>query len=115
MRGVTEFIKEHTEALKEEKYDKDFISYHLTQIGFLQHERLVHLIVLLFVILCSLTFLALFLFLNIILFLVIFVLLMILTIFYIFHYYKLENTVIEWYFIYNEAVKRSSENNSTES
>ena len=108
MKGVTEFIKEHKEILKQDRRDEEFLKYHLTQIRFLQHERLVHLIVMLFVIFCMLTFIALFLFLDIFLFLIIAVLLLILTVFYIFHYYKLENTVIEWYFIYNERLTRSS-------
>jgi hypothetical protein len=104
MRGVTELIKEHNKYIQAKRHDEEFYSYHLTQIGFLQHERLVHLIVMLFVIFAALIFMGLYLALNIILFLVIFIMLMILTLFYIFHYYKLENTVIEWYFIYNETV-----------
>jgi len=105
MRGVSDYIKEYNEELKEEKHDKEFLLFHLTQIGFLQHERLVHLIVMLFVIFCALTFMALFLLLDIFLFLIIFIMLLILTIFYILHYYKLENTVIKWYFIYRERIK----------
>ncbi len=105
MRGVSEFIKEHEDLLREDRFDRDFLDFHLKQIGFLQHERLVHLLVMLFVILCALTFMALFLFLDIILFLAVFVLLMVLAVFYILHYYKLENTVIEWYFIYNQRKK----------
>ena len=105
MRGMTEFIREHREYLKKDLNNEEFLSYHLTQIHFLQHERLVHLLVMLFVIFCMLTFLALFLFLDIILFLVISGLLLVLTVFYIFHYYRLENTVIEWYFIYNDRIK----------
>ncbi len=107
MRGVTEFIREHRELLKEDRHDEDFLSYHLIQIGYLQHERLVHLLVMLFVIFCMLTFMALFLFLNIFLFLIICILLLILTVFYVLHYYRLENTVIEWYFIYNERYAKS--------
>ena len=110
MRGVTEFIKEHNETLKEDQRDSHFLTYHLNQIGFLQHERLVHLIVMLFVIFCMLLFMALFLFLDIFLFLIIALLLIILTVFYILHYYRLENTVIEWYFIYNERVKSNEFN-----
>ena len=106
MKGVTEFIKEHKEILKQDRSDNKFLEYHLTQIRFLQHERLVHLIVMLFVIFCMLTFIALFLFLDILLFIIIALLLIILTVFYIFHYYRLENTVIEWYHIYNERVKQ---------
>ena len=102
MKGVTELINEHNEHIQTCRHDEKFFTHHLVQISFLQHERLVHLIVMLFVILASLIFLGLFLALNILLFLIIFILLMVLTLFYVFHYYKLENTVIEWYFIFNE-------------
>jgi len=102
MRGMTEFIKRHNESLKREPLDDSFLSFHLKQIRFLQHERLVHLIVMLFVIFASLFFFSLFLFLNNILFLVLFIILLVLTLFYVFHYFKLENTVIEWYFVYHE-------------
>ena len=104
MRGVTELIKEHNRYINAKRHDEKFYTCHLTQIMFLQHERLVHLIVMLFVILAALIFMGLFLALDIALFLVIFIMLMILSLFYIFHYYRLENTVIEWYFIYNETV-----------
>jgi uncharacterized membrane protein len=107
MRGVTELIREHQALLEEDRSDADFLSYHLKQIGFLQHERLVHLLVMLFVIFCMLTFMALFLFLDIFLFLIICILLLILTLFYVFHYYRLENTVIAWYFVYNDRIKQA--------
>ncbi|MBN2058941.1 MAG: hypothetical protein JW882_00875 [Deltaproteobacteria bacterium] len=107
MKGVTEFIKEHREALEKDRFDDAFISFHREQISFLQHERLVHLIVMLFVIFCTLGFLALFLFLKIFLLLVLFVILLVLTMFYVFHYYRLENTAIRWYFEYNERVGRN--------
>ncbi len=108
MRGVSDFIKEHNTFLKTKGLDRDSLPYHLIQIRFLQHERLIHLIVMLFVIACFLLFLCLYLFLHLLVFLIIFILLLILTFFYILHYYKLENTVIEWYFIYNEKVKEES-------
>ena len=63
MRGVSELIKAHEAFLEKGRSDEGFLAYHLLQIGFLQHERLVHLIVMLFVIFCSLAFLVLFLFL----------------------------------------------------
>lgn len=109
MKGMTEFIKEHSSILEEDRFDKEFLSYHLRQIGFLQHERLVHLMVLLFIAFCMLAFMTLFLVLNMILLLIVFLLLLIMTFFYVFHYYKLENTVIEWYFIYNERINRDSD------
>ena len=102
MRGISELIKEHDRRLADVEFGEDFLSFHLKQISFLQHERLIHLIVMMFVILFSLVFLTLFLVLDLFVFILLFALLLILTIFYIFHYYKLENTVIEWYFIYND-------------
>ncbi len=102
MRGMTEFIKEHENRLAGASFDENFLGFHLRQILFLQHERLIHLLVLFFVVFSFLLFLVLFLFLNNLLFLVVFLLCSILSVFYIFHYFKLENTVIEWYFIYND-------------
>ena len=102
MQGVTELITAHEQRLQEAEFTTEFSAFHLTQIRFLQHERLVHLLVMLFVILVCLLFLALFLLLQQLLFMVLFAILLVLSAFYVFHYFKLENTVIEWYFIYNE-------------
>ena len=84
------------------KLNESYLNYHLQQIRFLQHERLIHLIVMLFVMFAFLLFLILFLFLHSHYFLILFLICLILTVFYVFHYFKLENTVIRWYFIYNE-------------
>jgi uncharacterized membrane protein YfcA len=78
---------------------------HLTRIGFLQHERLVHLIVMLFVALSALSCLGSFLLSNLSAFLIAFALLLILTLFYILHYYRLENSVIRWYFTYTDYIQ----------
>ncbi len=105
MKGMSEFIVQHNEELQSEKFEQEFLLYHLTQIRFLQHERLIHLIVMLFVMLSALICLGFFLFHTNLPFLLLFVLLLVLTVFYVFHYFKLENTVIKWYFIYNEKAK----------
>ncbi len=109
MRGMSEFIREHNERIKQDAFDENLLSYHLQQIHFLQHERLIHLMVMLFVIFAALLFFSLFLFLNNIFFLVLFILLLVLTLCYVFHYFKLENTVIEWYFIYNEHILKNKQ------
>jgi len=109
MRGMTEFINEHEEKLKKTSFTKDFLSYHLQQIRFLQHERLVHLIVMLFVMFSFLLFLVLFLLLNKILLLAVFLLCLLLTVFYVFHYFHLENTVTKWYFIYNDHMNHKGD------
>jgi hypothetical protein len=106
MRGISELIKEHNELIRSGKSGKDFLRYHLRQIKFLQQERLAHLLVMLSVILFALIFLALYYQLNNILFLLIFSILIILTVFYIFHYFRLENTLIKWYFYYNEKAEK---------
>lgn len=102
MKGISEFIKAHEKKLESAVIDEDFLSYHLKQIGFLQHERIVHLLVMLFVMAAFLVFFALFLIFQHMFLFGLFLLCLVLTIFYIFHYFKLENTVIKWYFIYNE-------------
>jgi len=107
MKGITEFIKEHNAYLHETEIDHNTLAYHLIQIGFLQHERLVHLIVMLFIALSTLICLALYLLFNLWLFVAAFGLLLLLTFFYILHYYKLENTVIQWYWVYDEHIKRN--------
>jgi Flp pilus assembly protein TadB len=107
MKGVSEFIKDHENRLtglkdaSDASFDQGFLSFHLKQIGFLQHERLVHLLVMLFVLFAVLLFFILFLLFHDLLVFGVFLLCLVLSIFYVFHYFKLENTVIRWYFIYN--------------
>jgi len=100
--SVSNLIKEHNKILEKAVFDEDFLAFHLRQIKFLQHERVIHLLVTLFVSFCLIVFLCLFLVLNLCLLLVPFSLFLIMTVLYIFHYFKLENTVIKWYFIYNK-------------
>jgi len=104
MRGMTDFIKEHEKKLAEQPLSEEFLSYHLNQIKFLQHERLVHLLVMLFVMAALLVFFTLFLILKNLWLFVLFLLCLVLSVFYVIHYFKLENTVIRWYFIYNDQV-----------
>ena len=101
---MSEFIKVHEEKMKNASFDHDFLSYHLRQIRFLQHERLVHLLVMLFVMAALLVFFTLFLLFQDMALFGLFLLCLVLSIFYVFHYFKLENTVIKWYFIYNENI-----------
>ena len=117
MKGISEFIKEHNAYLQTQAsgtpgtsapLDQQALAFHLIQIRFLQHERLVHLMVMLFIALAALICLGIYLFSNILLFLPAFGLLLVLTLFYILHYYKLENTVIQWYWVYVEHMKRNS-------
>jgi cell division protein FtsW (lipid II flippase) len=81
--------------------------FHRAQIGYLQHERLVHLLVTLFFGLCTLLTL---------LFLVLhpqvpvgvlLALLLLLLVPYVVHYYKLENGVQRWYHLANAIEARA--------
>lgn len=101
MRGVSEYIRIHEKTLKEAVFTDDFLAFHLTQVRFLQHERFIHLLVMLFTFLAVVIFFLLFLvYQTLPMFSLLFIGL-ILAVFYIFHYFKLENTVIKWYYIYN--------------
>ena len=106
-KRILDYVKRIELLLKEEPPDADWQEVqkeHLQQISFFQHERLIHLIV-------TVTFAFLLLMTIILMFIVneigilIFVLLAIETIvlvFYIFHYYVLENNVQKLYQQYDE-------------
>lgn len=78
------------------------MDYHSAQIQWMQHERLAHLITMLFV--CLFTLLALgYTIINPILpCFLLSALLMILSVAYVIHYYRLENGVQKWYELSNE-------------
>jgi len=82
--------------------------FHRTQIGYMQHERLIHLLVMLFFGLCALvTLLAMIVNPRTpITVLVLLVLFLALLVPYIAHYYKLENGVQRWYHLANEIEGR---------
>lgn len=99
--------------LAHEKYIKDILSsgesrdwsavrsYHKVQIAFLQHERLIHLLVtlafaLLLIASCIAT---VFYFAPVMI--VLTSILMVVEVFYVVHYYRLENGVQRWYSLYN--------------
>lgn len=107
------YMQEHEKYIRrvlDSNAEQDFDSlkeYHRDQISFMQHERLVHLLV-------TLAF-ALFMLASYIAGIIyesrwligIGILISILEIFYIVHYYRLENGVQRWYSLYNEIYKKS--------
>ncbi len=115
---MNKYLKAHEEYIKQrlhegagkKKYDwAGLLVYHKTRIEFMQHERLIHLLVtltvaiLLFIamsIACSRPSLEV---------LVVMALLLILLIPYIGHYFFLENGVQRWYKLYDEMEKRKKE------
>jgi Flp pilus assembly protein TadB len=74
----------------------------LVQIGFFQHERLVHLLVTLSFALLMVIFLALMLLTKIWLLAVVFLIMFVLLIFYFAHYYRIENGVQNLYSLYDK-------------
>lgn len=103
-KQVETFLSEdHTQAETEQE-----LKYHLRKISFLQHERLVHLIVVFFTIVITL-----FAF-GILLFIPetaaasgpIFAGFLILLFCYLMHYFFLENTVQHWYRLYEQLLEK---------
>ncbi len=96
------YLKKIDGILKEEKtqYREQTLKEHLLQIKIFQYERLVHLIVTVFVGIISILFLLFGLYLNNIILLILFVGTFLLFIPYIFHYYFLENGVQKLYHQY---------------
>ena len=98
------YIKEIDEKLKKQNIKEKDVEEFLIKISFFQHERLIHLLVTLGVVL--------FMFLTMLLsysnpwFVLIFIILFIFTIFYIKHYFFLENNVQYMYKQYDEMIKK---------
>ena len=94
------YTKEIEEKIKTKNITEQDIVDHLTKIKFFQHERLIHLLVTLFY--------GLFLFLSVIisfktwLFLIILYIVLIVLLFYIRHYFFLENHVQYLYKLYDQ-------------
>lgn len=89
---------------------KKMTEYHLQKIQFLQHERLVHLIVVFFTIVITLFALGVVLFLPDTLLASgpIFLGFLVLLAFYLAHYFFLENTVQHWYRLYERLLSKLS-------
>ena len=85
---------------------EEVIKYHEKQIEFFQHERLVHLIVMVLFAILFFISVCVVVFANSLAMILISVLLLALNIPYIMHYYFLENQVQELYNDYNELYKK---------
>lgn len=97
-------LKEYKSSLNsklEKEFNKDDLVVFKDNINFFMHERLVHLIITLFTGLILLSSIIIFIFTNNYLFALLGLILIILFVFYIKHYYYLENELQELYYIYN--------------
>lgn len=102
---MTDFINHHNQwiVVTEEKITsnkplpEETLAYHQSKVSYLQHERHIHLLILIFVGIVLISVFISSLFLDYILLYLLILILGILFIFYIKHYYLLENTVQSWY------------------
>ena len=103
-----EYVKKIDKKIKDKKITEQDIENHLIKINFFQHERLIHLLVTLFY--------GVFVFLSVIisfktwLFLIILYLALIILIFYVRHYFFLENHVQYLYKQYDKMKNIINEN-----
>jgi len=103
MNNYMEYIKT---ILKKEDINESIKKDFLVHIQFMQHERLIHLLVtMLFAALLMFGFIIMLIYFSWIL-VVFTAIIFIVEIFYIFHYYKLENGVQKMYRLYDELVKK---------
>jgi hypothetical protein len=107
------YMKRHEEYIKEILAGNlslaalvHLLAYHDKQIRWMQHERKVHLLTMLFVCLFALLAVGFAVWLPLLPCFILASLLIILTIAYIIHYYRLENTVQRWYEISNQIDER---------
>jgi len=106
---MIDYMKKHESYIKEmlgEKPDKEklreLLAYHDKQIQWIQHERLAHLIVMLFVCLFTLLSFGFTVIRPSTPSIILSGLLLILSLAYIIHYYRIENSVQKWYLISNQ-------------
>ena len=109
------YMKAHELLIKEsltneQGMDKDYFQelakFHKTQIEFMQHERLIHLMVTIFCAISSILLIGITLITEIMLLNIANLMILIIVIFYIVHYYHLENGVQRWYLLYNELLNK---------
>ena len=106
---IMDYIKEIDDLLNNsKKISNDVIEKHLIKINFFQHERLIHLLVTLFYALFFMIFIG-FGFVHFIFYLVAIVL-SIFLLFYVVHYFRLENGVQYMYKQYDHMLSKKKDN-----
>lgn len=109
---MEEYLKRHEAFIRRQLASvgvdwSGLAGFHRAQLGYLQHERLVHLLVMLFVGVCTLLVLLSLTVRPQVLLGVLLVLLLALLVPYVIHYYRLENGVQRWYHLANEIEARA--------
>jgi protein-S-isoprenylcysteine O-methyltransferase Ste14 len=106
MKKHENYVRDMLEKKLDEENLKELLAYHDKQIQWMQHERLVHLIVMLFVCLFTLLSFGFTVTRTSTPSIILSGLLLILSVAYVIHYYRLENGVQKWYLISNEIKRR---------
>lgn len=102
MKRHERYVQEMLAKDPEQKALKELLEYHDKQIQWMQHERIVHLITMLFVCLFTLLSLGFAVLAPALPAIALCALLMLLTLAYVIHYYRLENRVQKWYDLSNK-------------
>jgi hypothetical protein len=106
MKRHERYVKDVLEKNPDKEKLKELLAYHDKQIQWMQHERLVHLIVMLFVCLFTLLSFGFTVIRTSTTSLILSALLLILSVAYVIHYYRLENDVQKWYLLSNQINQR---------
>ena len=106
LTNYMKYIQEKLEKCSGQPELDDIMSEHLDKIAFMQHERIVHfLVTMLFSIILAI-FIAVLVFTPNIPLLILVTMILVLLIFYIKHYYFLENTVQIMYRVYDSILEK---------
>ena len=106
MKRHERYVKDVLEKNPDKEKLKELLAYHDKQIQWMQHERLVHLIVMLFVCFFTLLSFGFTVMRTSTPSLILSALLIILSVAYVIHYYQLENDVQKWYLLSNQINQR---------
>ena len=106
MKRHERYVKDVLEKNPDKEKLKELLAYHDKQIQWMQHERLVHLIVMLFVCFFTLLSFGFTVMRTSTPSLILSALLIILSVAYVIHYYRLENDVQKWYLLSNQINQR---------
>ncbi|MBP5579379.1 MAG: hypothetical protein J6X56_07895 [Ruminococcus sp.] len=112
LTSYMKYIQEKLDNCNDSELD-DIMSEHLDKIAFMQHERIVHFLVTMLFSIILAVFIAVLVFTPNIPVLILVTMILVLLIFYIKHYYFLENTVQKMYRVYDsilEKQRKSKEN-----
>lgn len=105
MKDHENYVKEVLEKNPDAEKLRELLAYHDKQIKWMQHERLVHLMVMLFVCLFTMMIFGFAVIRPSLSVILLFVILLILSAAYLLHYFRLENGVQKWYLISGEIRK----------